>query len=216
MGKITIIREWPEIEVPAGTHWAPLAGTDQLLVPGRFTITGPASPQGGAPTARVVVEVIEGRPQCVAVHIERQDNGRRIVSADLQHLPLKRWIGDAVEILGATIRFNKDGSINFEPPASLEQIVAKERDRKRALTEIATALKSIDRSRRAGAVTDDLLEEVATVYRAAKGKHPTQAVMDHFPVTRPTASRWIRRARDRDFLGPSRGQGKAGEEPRRG
>jgi hypothetical protein len=56
------------------------------------------------------------------------------------------------------------------------------------------------------AITDERLKRVAETYRnaLALGKHPTRAVMDHgpeAPIARATASRWIKQARAKGFLG---------------
>jgi hypothetical protein len=55
------------------------------------------------------------------------------------------------------------------------------------------------------ALDDDLLQRVATTYREARktGRHPTKAVMKAEDRPRATASRWIRRAREKGFLGPA-------------
>jgi hypothetical protein len=56
-------------------------------------------------------------------------------------------------------------------------------------------------------VTQDLLREVAQVYRAAldAGAPPTQAVANHFITTHSSAARWVREARKSGELGPSQG-----------
>lgn len=65
--------------------------------------------------------------------------------------------------------------------------------------------------REAGPVTETL-QVVAQVYQAAYvlGDKPAKAVQEAFDVPRPTADRWIRKARDRGFLGAAAGAGKAG------
>jgi hypothetical protein len=61
-------------------------------------------------------------------------------------------------------------------------------------------------------LTDDLLAEVAQVYRenVATGK-PSQAVAAHFNYTASSARRVVREARLRGLLGPAR-PGRGGEE----
>ncbi len=61
-------------------------------------------------------------------------------------------------------------------------------------------------------LTDKLLKGVASEYRDAvkRGENPTQRICEVARITRPTASRWIRAARDREFLGKAT-PGKAGE-----
>ena len=55
-------------------------------------------------------------------------------------------------------------------------------------------------SRRRRIVTDDLLQEVAEVYKADTTRRPTQAVADHFFTGHRNATRWVRLAHDRKFL----------------
>jgi hypothetical protein len=59
-------------------------------------------------------------------------------------------------------------------------------------------------------VTDDVLRDVAEVYRREIGKNPTEAVADHLGVAMRTAGLYVRRARDAGFLGEAL-RGKAGE-----
>jgi hypothetical protein len=62
------------------------------------------------------------------------------------------------------------------------------------------------------ATTDELLQGIAYHYRIAtiSGQHPTVEVMFLYEMTRPTASRWIARARAAGYLGAAT-VGKAGE-----
>jgi hypothetical protein len=64
-------------------------------------------------------------------------------------------------------------------------------------------------------VNDEALGLVADLYRWATmvGDPPTQTVAVHlFHGVRPTAARWVMRARQRGFLGPAE-PGRAGERP---
>lgn len=66
-------------------------------------------------------------------------------------------------------------------------------------------------------VNDEALGLVADLYRwaAMVGEPPTQTVAAHlFHGVRPTAARWVMRARDRGFLGPAE-IGRGGERPPR-
>ena len=60
-------------------------------------------------------------------------------------------------------------------------------------------------------ITDALLREVASVYRANVNDRPTEAVAEHFGRQHRTATQYIKRARERGFLGPAI-KGKAGEQ----
>lgn len=63
-------------------------------------------------------------------------------------------------------------------------------------------------------ITDDLLREVAAVYRREIDHAPTVAVGRHLGVAMRTARLYVRRARDAGHLGESL-WGKAGETSRR-
>jgi hypothetical protein len=60
--------------------------------------------------------------------------------------------------------------------------------------------------------TDEALSWVASTYRLALvvGERPTKAVRDSMGLPQSTAARWVQQARQRGFLGPSDGRGKAG------
>lgn len=62
-------------------------------------------------------------------------------------------------------------------------------------------------------VADERLRRVAEVYRTAiaEGRHPKQAVRGALYVAESTASRYIKLARERGYLGKSKGQGAKGE-----
>ena len=60
--------------------------------------------------------------------------------------------------------------------------------------------------------TDEALRAAATIYRIAYALNdrPTKAVASALDLTHPTAARWVARARERGFLGPTT-KGHAGE-----
>ena len=58
---------------------------------------------------------------------------------------------------------------------------------------------------------DALLCEVADTFRLNNGRAPTAAVADAFDVRLQTAGDYVRRTRDRHYLGESIKRGKAGE-----
>lgn len=57
-----------------------------------------------------------------------------------------------------------------------------------------------------GRVGDEELRNVARAYRAAlvEGKPPTATVAEELHVSRSTAGRYVQRAREKGFLGPTR------------
>ncbi len=60
-------------------------------------------------------------------------------------------------------------------------------------------------------ITDELLREVAEVYRDNLERNPTQAVADRFDKSHRTAALYVQHARDKGFLGAAI-KGKAGEQ----
>jgi hypothetical protein len=73
---------------------------------------------------------------------------------------------------------------------------------------------------RSNTVPDELLREVAKLYRSAE-RAPTKFVADELGVARPTAARYVARARDAGYLGPAegtspKGSGKAKKSPAKG
>jgi hypothetical protein len=71
--------------------------------------------------------------------------------------------------------------------------------------------KSRARAARKVNITDDVLREVAEVYRANVSDRPTLAVAEHFDKGHSAAALYVKRARERGFLGPA-AKGKAGEQ----
>jgi len=59
-------------------------------------------------------------------------------------------------------------------------------------------------------VTDDVLREVAQIYRDNVDGNPTAAVARHTGRAHRTAALYVQKAREKGFLGPSIGR-KAGE-----
>ncbi len=68
------------------------------------------------------------------------------------------------------------------------------------------------RPRRGSPVSDGDLREVAKLYRTAyeRDDPPTRTIADTMHVSRPTAARWVGKARERGFLGKAK-RGQAGE-----
>jgi hypothetical protein len=137
-------------------------------------------------------EWVEGRWECVSVHLDAIDAADRkpatITSSLLRKLPLRRFIGQLVtfkaalttEEDGITYRFERDytaiGPKGGRPPThGLDHFV-----------------------------------EVAQVYREAYGENrtPTRAVAKHFRVTPSAAAKWVARCRELGLL-PKTSRGKA-------
>ena len=160
----------------------------------------------GDPISIVEFQAREGSLVCTSVRVEESEGGREVRPIDLELEPgldqIADWIGGvSVRVQerktedGATVR-----SILWHDPFSPPPIVRRR----------------IAEARRAGRrkITDAKLEKAAEVYRAAldAGDRPAAAVADHFAVEQRTAGKYIALARDKGFLGPSLGRGRAGEQ----
>jgi hypothetical protein len=147
----------------------------------------------------VLVNVIDGKPECVefrcAVSPEHAKQGKTISAEALRRLPLGRLVEEAVLMVARPIE---------EIPRQAR--TWKNLDEARAVH--AEAAKQYRRAKRSPHrhvdVTDELLEDVASVYRAnlAKGR-PTAAVAEELHYSRSRAGSLVMQARQRGFLPPT-------------
>jgi hypothetical protein len=131
------------------------------------------------------VSMIDGQPECVELRCQPRA-GRTVTSEMLRKVPLRRFLRESANAF----------SIRVAVQDGVEVVSTSGADDEPLLTRAAQ-----QRQRRQ--ITDAFLREVAAVHSAAETK-PTVAVMRHFHAARATASRWVREARDRDFLPGSR------------
>jgi hypothetical protein len=147
----------------------------------------------GSPAVEIDIEIdSEGDSRVTGVRVSAAEDGREIRSADLRGLPFDSLVNMAMKAITAEIRQNWI-TLPTDP----------------ALTAWTLPRRS---SRRR--VNDDTLERVAKAYRAsvAEGGNPQIDVASSFGVSTRSAGRYIARARDRGFLGPSLGPGVRGED----
>lgn len=159
----------------------------------------------------LTVAVIAGRPTCQSLTLE----GGRINGEALRRVPLATCLSRAVDAAALAVFPAADPTapVFIQVPGEERQQLPSEPfgDGHIAVT-IAGAAHTAEvkallrRAAPRAAMTDEVLREVADVYRAAHARHqpPTKAVMQEWHVERSTASRWIRRARDAGYLGPAR------------
>jgi hypothetical protein len=166
----------------------------RVLLPGGVTLPATFGDSFPDPDRGLQIEVdcaVEGTtPVCTALAVWRLD-GTPLRQADLNDLPLEKYAAEAAET----------HAFQMPPGTPIGMHVAERHAPGR------------DPSfRRRSRVTDNDLRGAAAVYRAAykSGDAPTAAVADELQVSRATAGRLIRRARDRGFLGPATPR-KAGE-----
>lgn len=82
--------------------------------------------------------------------------------------------------------------------------------------ELRAVRQGVEQAQARRRMTPDLLAEVATVYRSNEDLLPRQAVAQRWGISPHTASKWIREARDRGYLGAAPAPGVQGEVTRKG
>jgi hypothetical protein len=156
---------------------------------------------------QMTVEVLDGRPRCTRLILDSAP-GAFIDAAALRALPFGRLLEEA--LLVSAIELDDDGRPVGQPIGTRTTSVA---DARRLHAKIEREHRRRARGTRTrGRVDDERLKEVAEVYRGALARgSPTEAVHKSFKIGRSTASRWVRMARDRGYLGESPGKGRPGE-----
>jgi hypothetical protein len=141
------------------------------------------------PPSRVVLEVelSDGAYVCTSITVERLRGGPPITSEALHAVPVRRLIRENLSKRLRLLGTPGSQAATWDPALLREQ-----------------------------GPTDWTLEAVAFVYRTAVmlDEPPVLAVRDHFGIPRPTAARWVEKARQRGFLGPA-APGRSGERSRR-
>lgn len=142
-------------------------------------------------------------PRVVSLTIAQVEGGDPVTTDALRSIPLARLLRSAVGLAAYAPLRTKEGEVL---PWD-EGIAGFPSDE-----ELQRAEREVPASGRRWLMTDEHLSNVAKVYktnpRNALGQRaPTQAVMQHFNVTRPTAGRWVMEARKRGFLPPASEKG---------
>jgi hypothetical protein len=107
---------------------------------------------------------------------------------DLRAIPLEDWIEDMFGAVAARVISEDDGVVTAVEEDSP--------DRLREASKVVQRARSASRQ----VITDEMLREVARVYRAHANRRPTQAVAQAFGVQHRTAAKYVRRARDLELL----------------
>ena len=176
----------------SGTTWERLG---EAILPSPFTARF-SFPDDH--TVDLEIRVQNGAPVCEEIHILRNPSRPSLDGAEIRRMPLRDWVTYAVGLAAMTHRESGyQGTHKLEPasPDETERIIGEARRRFRRNT-----------------ITDDLLRDVARVYRANQESKPRDAVADTFQVAPSTATRYLKLARERGFLRPAPGPGKAGEQ----
>jgi hypothetical protein len=147
---------------------------------------------GRGPDIELTFEVRNGRHECRGARVSSPDDAAREVTAsDLAGVRIDDTLEMAMEYIFR-------GSTGDEASE-----IARGVEARRAARDA--------RASRKVKITDALLREVASVYRANVNGKPTEAVASHFGRQHRTATQYIQKARERGFLGAAI-KGKAGEQ----
>lgn len=186
--------------VPTPGPWHYVELRDGRAVPQRFVA------ETEAIRLEIEIDLTTRRPRAISLEI-RAPEGGHLTSGDLR-VPVARLVRQAVA-----------GAVQAVPEGMVDQrtllaaILKKTRLQAEEDAAFYDAYTGDGRTPRQGSpITDKQLREVASHYRdaLARSSAPTQTIADEMHVSRPTAARWIARARERGFLGPAY-RGRAGE-----
>jgi hypothetical protein len=149
----------------------------------------------GQPDVEVTWQVRDGKPECTAVTFTATE--QEVRTSWMCRIRLD-------DLLDAVIRWMVSG---IDDPATdwfdFPRLAEAEAAGREAAAQVRIARKT--------KITDALLREVADVYRANVADGPTIAVAEHFGREHRTAALYVKKARERGFLGAA-ARGKAGEQ----
>jgi len=161
----------------------------------------------GEPDVSLVFEVRAGVPGCREVHIIARDDGHEVRVSGLAGIRVRAVLEQAVKLLVLGEPTVADGRVHWPRafPTDPEQHVAVE--------SVRTA-----RAARKVKMTDDLLRDVADIYRNYILDNPTANIAELYAKSHRTAGLYVKAARERidpdtgkPFLGPAL-RGRAGEQ----
>jgi hypothetical protein len=140
------------------------------------------------------IQIIFGVAECVGIR-GWSAGGAPIRAADLRALPIGRLVNEAVLLASRPADEIPRRPILWK---SVEEA-------QKARARVAEAHRRVARNpRQRGRVTDELLQEVARVYREElAGGRPTAEVAEQLNYSRPSAGRLVMEARRRGFLPPT-------------
>jgi hypothetical protein len=160
-----------DIALPGG--WMEATGT-HVLPEGGVESTGVS--EADYSSIQYTFEMLNGIPECTEFLVARRPDGQRGVrQKDVDYVR----IDDVLEAALTHLAVWRPGPLPIQ--------------HRRA------AVNALMRSRRQ-TITDELLREVAHVYEENIDAAPTQAVADHFVISKSAADKRVKRARDAGYI----------------
>jgi hypothetical protein len=156
---------------------------DGTLFPSRVAVL--LMPKDSAFSVQVILEVQRGKPEMIQFTVTGV--GEPLTATQIHEIPVSRVVTAVVKGLAAIASVDAPGQ-SLRAGASL------------SLDDFPTARNAGRAFARKGvSITDDDLKKVAEIYRSnATAKH--EAVANYFPVSVRTASRYIKKARERGYI----------------
>jgi hypothetical protein len=195
------------VERDPDAGWVRIGG--QFALPARFLSTVEPT-EADLPVCDLAVVVENGHPVCEELRLRRRPGGPPVSGTVLRRIPVGDYVTRAVEQLGhAVYKRSPDGPPTYTFDGVEAPVRAVEFDEQHDMTPIGgmprtAEYKAAARTpREAGRISDDTLREVADIYRKAHAERaaPTEAVATEMSISRTSAGRWVRRARERGYLG---------------
>jgi len=171
------------------------------------------------PSLHMTIEMRRGAPHCTELTIKAHPEGREVRGVDYRAVQLEKWVDEITALASMDVVTADDGSTVFSrsinralagaAPGEVVNATLTEMARYHAdeggEQEFAQASKTIKEARSGSRrrLTDELLKQVAEIYRANLNDRPGEAVQAAYWVCPRQAARYIRAARDKGFLPPT-------------
>lgn len=160
-----------------------------LMAPGEYGITldGEDIPY----VIELDVALEAEKPVCKELRARQRPGGPPVTSETLRRIPVARILRDTLQDVAFRVTETGPGEYRLEPVHEQEDVEA-----------------TFAAARKREPLTENRLEKAALIYRdaEARGDPPTKAVAEAMHVSRSTAARLVREARNRKLL-PERGKG---------
>jgi hypothetical protein len=176
----------------AGHVPAPYRGIGGIVVPSPYQVTVTGRPR--LPYDLVIDVVVEdGELACERLELHRKPNGTAITMAKVRKIPLGRLLRNTVPILKASPSKQEPGVLEVEPVEEGQ--------------DLSEAYRPRPPRKQRGLIDSETLRQVAQTYQAAQAAgesgRPIQAVMSKLHVSRATAYRHLKLAKERGYLQPT-------------
>jgi hypothetical protein len=157
------------------------AEVDGVYVPSEFYLRCPGDHDGGQPSLQLDYGIRNGVPVCTAIRLESKTEGREVLPKDVE--VVRRQLNNWNEV-------------------AITEVMRKSADSAPPLLETSAARRAYrdGRTRTRRKITDELLTEVAALYRDSIDDGPWRVIAERFGVSETTAGRYVLLARKAGFL----------------